>query len=184
MKFKCERQSWWGGRHQSCSDFWYILLIPPSCRELALRSASLSVQSFAVGTVISNRWVALTFQIVKTVWIQYSPLLKHSLEASRERRNGCSQNIYWNWHWEYVETYFQKKKNAEDREHEHFILSKSFDVHSLLFYGSAGVDRRRHTRSGACFEYPWHSWLFLQHFTDGDLETVLPRLALPLLSSW
>lgn len=48
----------------------------------------------------------------------------------------------------------RKKKNAEDREHEHFILSKSFDVHSLLFYGSAGVDRRRHTRSGACFEYP------------------------------
>ena len=44
----------------------------------------LSVQSSAVGTVVSSRWVALTFKIVKAVWTQYSPLPKHSPEASRE----------------------------------------------------------------------------------------------------
>ena len=64
--------------------FWHILVILPSCRELALWCEFLSVQSSAVGTVVSSRWVALTFKIVKAVWTQYSPLPKHSPEASRE----------------------------------------------------------------------------------------------------
>lgn len=50
-EIKCERQSWWDGRHQSFPDFRHILFIPPSCRELAPWCESLSVQSLAVGTV-------------------------------------------------------------------------------------------------------------------------------------
>lgn len=50
------------------------------------------LQFLAVGTVVHSRWVALTLKIVETVWIQYFPLPKHSPEASRERRQGCSQN--------------------------------------------------------------------------------------------
>ena len=64
--------------------FWHILVILPSCRELAPWYEFLSVQSSAVGTVVSSRWVALTFKIVKAVWTQYSPLPKHSPKASRE----------------------------------------------------------------------------------------------------
>ena len=83
-EIKCERQSWWDGRHQSSQIFWHILVILPSCRELVPWYEFLSVQSSAVGTVVSSRWVALTFKIVKAVWTQYSPLPKHSPEASRE----------------------------------------------------------------------------------------------------
>lgn len=59
---------------------------PKNARELQQCAATVEVQFFKIGRILSTRWVASSFRTVSAVWKDYEALVRHFQEAKEDKR--------------------------------------------------------------------------------------------------